>query len=186
MSGNRRLAKRYAKALGELAQQRQVIDDVLGDLERIVAAIRSDGAVRALVSNKQVPGAVKEELLLKLAGDGAADLTKLFLRLVVQKRREEHLPAMYDEFVAYADWARGIVEVEVRTATALGSEEAQRLQESLAAFTGKQVRLNNVVEPKILGGVVAKIGDLVVDGSVATRLERLKETLQQTRLQNVG
>ena len=74
----------------------------------------------------------------------------------------------------------------MRDATPLGGEEAHRLQESLAAFTGKQVRLTNVVEPKILGGVVARIGDLVVDGSVARRLERLKQTLQQTRLQNVG
>ena len=93
---------------------------------------------------------------------------------------------MMAEYVAYADQAQGIVEVEVQSATPLGGEEADRLQESLTAFTGKQVRLTNVVEPKILGGVIARIGDLVVDGSVARRLERLKETLQETRLQNVG
>lgn len=186
MTGNRRLAKRYAKALGELAHERGVIEHVQEDLSRVVAAIRSDARVRFAVENKQVPGHVKQDLLLKLAGDQAVDLTKQFLHLVVQKRREEHLPVMLDEFIAYADRARGIVEVEVRSATPLGGEEAHRLQESLAAFTGKQVRLTNVVEPRILGGVVARIGDLVVDGSVARRLEGLKQTLQQTRLQNVG
>lgn len=186
MTANRRLAKRYAKALGELAVERGLIEKVQDDLGRVVAAIRSDDAVRFAVENKQVPAQVKMDLLLTLAGEDAADLTKQFLRLVVQKRREEHLPAMLDEYVAYADWARGIVEVEVKTAKPLGRQEADRLMESLAAFTGKQVRLKNVVEPKILGGVVARIGDLVVDGSVARRLERLKETLQQTRLESVG
>jgi len=186
MTGNRRLAKRYAQALGELARERQVIEQVQGDLQRVVGAIRSDDAVRSVVENKRVPGHVKVELLLKLAGEQAVDLTKQFLRLVVQKRREDHLPAMMAEYVAYADQAQGIVEVEVQSATPLGGEEADRLQESLTAFTGKQVRLTNVVEPKILGGVIARIGDLVVDGSVARRLERLKETLQETRLQNVG
>lgn len=186
MNGNRRLAKRYAKALGELATQRGVLDIVQRDLERVVGAIRSDATVRALVANQRVARTAKEELLLKLAGDEAADLSKQFLRLVVQKRREDHLPAMFDEFVAYADAVRGVVEIEVKTATPLGDEEAKRLAESLAAFTGQQVRLVNVVEPKILGGVVARVGDVVVDGSVATRLERLKETLKQTRLQHVG
>lgn len=186
MNVNRRLAKRYAKALGELAAQRQVIDEVQRDLERVVGAIRSDGAIEAFVANQLVSRAAKEELLLKLAGDDAVDLTKMFLRLVVQKRREEHLPAILEEYVAFADRLRGIVEVEVKTAMPLGDEEANHLRESLAAFTGRQVRLVNVVDPKILGGVVARVGDVVVDGSVAMRLERLRETLMQARLQNVG
>src|SRR5690625_3824805 len=120
MTGNRRLAKRYAQALGELARERQVIEQVQGDLQRVVGAIRSDDAVRSVVENKRVPGHVKVELLLKLAGEQAVDLTKQFLRLVVQKRREEHLPAIMDEYVAYADRAQGIVEVEVQSATPLG------------------------------------------------------------------
>ncbi|MFO7264654.1 MAG: ATP synthase F1 subunit delta [Bacillota bacterium] len=183
---NRKVAKRYAKALGELAAARQALDIVQRDLERVVSAIRSDATVSALVASRNVSRAAKEELLLKLAGDDAADLTKHFLRLVVQKRREDHLPAMFEAFVAYADRVRGVVEVEVTTAVPLGDEEAKRLAESLVAFTGNQVRLVPVVEPKILGGVVARVGDVVVDGSVATRLKRLKETLQRTRLQHVG
>ena len=123
------------------------------DLGRVVAAIRSDDPVRFAVENKQVAGDVKHGLVAEIGGRAAVDLTKQFLRLVVHKRREEHLPVMLDEFIAYADRARGIVEVEVRSATPLGGEEADRLQESLAAFTGKQVRLTNVVEPEILGGV---------------------------------
>lgn len=186
MTGNRRLAKRYARALSELAHEKQVIDQVERDLGRVVGAIRADDAFRALVENKRVPADVRVDVLLKAAGDNAVELTNMFLRLVVQKRREEHLPAMFDEFIAYADQARGIVEVEVRSATPLAADDADRLQSGLAAFTGRQVRLTNVVEPEILGGVIARIGDLVVDGSLARRLERLKQTLQETRLQNVG
>lgn len=186
MTRNRRLAKRYAKALGELAHEKQVIEQVERDLGRVVGAIRADDALRAVMENRQVAGDVKVDVLLTLAGEQAVELTKQFLRLVVHKRREEHLPVMFDEFIAYADQVRGIVEVEVRSATPLVGEAADSLQTSLAAFTGKQVRLTNVVEPEILGGVIARIGDLVVDGSVARRLERLRQTLQETRLQNVG
>src|SRR5690606_2336546 len=119
MTANRRLAKRYAKALGELAVERGLIEKVQDDLGRGVAAIRSDDAVRFAVRYEQVPALGRINLLLTLAGEEAADLTKPFLRLGVQKRREEHLPAMLDEYVAYADRARGIVEVEVKSAKPL-------------------------------------------------------------------
>nr|MBO2472670.1 hypothetical protein [Bacillota bacterium] len=77
-------------------------------------------------------------------------------------------------------------EVEVRSAHALSDEEVERLRQRLGALTGKDVRIRNVVAPEIIGGVVARIGDLVMDGSVARRLQRLKESLRGTRLENVG
>ncbi len=186
MTSNLRLARRYARALGDLAHERGVLDQVEQELGRVAAVVREDAEVRATVESQRVPSDVKLELLLRAAGEGATDVTRLFLRLVISKRRERYLPDIYRQFVAYADEMREIVEVEVRSAHALSDEEVERLRQRLGALTGKDVRIRNVVAPEIIGGVVARIGDLVMDGSVARRLQRLKESLRGTRLENVG
>ncbi|HEY8418539.1 MAG TPA: ATP synthase F1 subunit delta [Limnochordales bacterium] len=186
MTSNLRLARRYARALGDLAAERGLLETVEQELGRVAAVIRDDAEIRAMLESQRVPADVKLDLLLRAAGEQASDVTKLFLRLVVSKRRERYLLDMYREFVAYADRVRDIVEVEVRSAHPLGDEELIDLRNGLSRFTGKQVRIRNVVAPEILGGVVARIGDLVMDGSVARRLERLKESLRGTRLEIVG
>ena len=186
MTGKLRLARRYARALGDLAHERGVLEQVEQELGRVAAVIRGDAGVREVVESQRVPDDAKLELLLRAAGEPVSDVTRLFLRLVISKRRERYLPEMYQQFVAYADEMRGTVEVEVQTAHQLSEEEMESLRQRLGAYTGKQVRIRNVVRPEIIGGVIARIGDLVMDGSVARRLERLKESLRGTRLENVG
>jgi len=186
MTGNARLARRYARALGDLAAERGLLETVERELGRVAAVIRDDAEIRTTIESQRVPAEVKLDLLVRAAGEQASEVTKLFLRLVVNKRRERFLPDMYREFVAYADKVRDVVEVEVRSAQPLGDEELAGLRDGLSRFTGKQVRIRNVVTPEIIGGVVARIGDLVMDGSVARRLERLKESLRGTRLEIVG
>ncbi|MBO8142834.1 MAG: ATP synthase F1 subunit delta [Firmicutes bacterium] len=186
MTGNLRLARRYARALGDLAHERGALDQVEQELARIASLIQQDADIRAVVESQRLSPDVKADLLARAAGDQISDITRLFLRLVVQKRRERYLADMYREYVSYADRMRNMVEVEVRSATPLDEEELARLEKSLGAFTGKRVRIKNVVAPEILGGVVARIGDVVMDGSVARRLARLKETLRRSRLEHVG
>ena len=186
MTGQHKLASRYARALGELAEEADALEHVQADLARLAEAVQSDDQIRLVIHSERVPAAAKQELLLKLAGDDSHKLTQLFVRLLVQKRRAAYVEEMYDAFVAYADQVRGVVEIEIRSATPLGEAEVERLAEGLGAYTGKQVRITNVEAPEIMGGIVAQVGDLVIDGSVASRLARLKQTLQETRLGNVG
>lgn len=186
MTGHHKLASRYARALGELAEEAGALDAVEADLARLAEALRTDQRVRLALENERVPANQKEALLLHFAGEQSHRLTKMFLRLIVQKRRASYAAEMYDAFVAYADRARGVVEIEIRSAQPLGEGEAEKLAEGLGRYTGKQVRIRNVVVPEIMGGIIAQVGDLVIDGSVASRLKRLKQTLQETRLGNVG
>ena len=186
MRGHHKLASRYARALGELAEEADALEQVEADLARLAQAVREDRQIRLVIESERVPAETKRELLLKLAGDESHKLTQLFVRLIVQKRRAAYIEEMYDAFVAYADEVRGVVEIEIQSATRLQDADVQKLVDGLSAYTGKQVRIKNVEVPEILGGIVARVGDLVIDGSVARRLERLKETLQQTRLGNVG
>lgn len=186
MTGNRKLAKRYAQALGELAVDQSALDIVQEQFGRIASAMEQDARLRSVIANKRIPAEAKREILFQLAGEQPSDLMQMFLRLVLQKRREVHLPAMYEEYVLFADEVRGVLMIEVRTAKPLDANEMESLRNSLSQYTGADVRLVNEVAPDIIGGVVARVGDLVIDGSVAGRLARLKQTLQQTRLQNVG
>lgn len=186
MTGHHKLASRYARALGELAQEAGALDEVEADLARLAEAVRADARVRLALANERVPAKQKEALLLHFAGEQSHRLTKQFLRLVVQKRRAAYAAEIYDAFVAYADQARGVVEIEISSARALAEAETARLADGLSRYTGKQVRIRNVVAPEIMGGIVARVGDLVIDGSLASRLKRLKQTLQETRLGNVG
>lgn len=186
MKGDHKLASRYARAIGELAHEADALERVEGELARLADAMRSDDQFRLVIENDRVPLATKQDLLLRVAGEEHHRLTGLFIRLVVQKRRAAYLDQMYEAFVAFANTIRGVVEVEISSATALHDDEVSGLANSLGKYTGKQVRIANVVDPDIMGGIIARVGDLVIDGSVRQRLERLKETLQETRLGNVG
>src|SRR5690606_6621721 len=161
MTGSLRLARRYARALGDLAHERQLLDVVEQELGRVAAVIRDDAQVRAVVESQRGPGDVKLDLLVRAAGGEVSDVTRLFVRLVVGKRRQRDLPEKCREYVAYADRVRDMVEVEVGSAHPLSEEELASLRQRLSALPGKQVRIPNVVTPEILGGVVARIGDLV-------------------------
>lgn len=186
MTGNHKLANRYAKAIGELAHEANALDQVQQELGRLADAMRADERFRLVVQSERVPADTKRDLLLRVAGENSHKLTQLFVRLIVQKRRAAYLDQIYDAFVAYADRVRGVVEIEISSATALHADEVDKLAKSLGEYTGKEVRITNVVTPEIMGGIVARVGDLVIDGSVALRLQRLKQTLQETRLGNVG
>src|SRR5690625_4382356 len=103
MTRQHKLASRYARALGELAEEADALEHVQADLARLAEAVQSDDQIRLVIHSERVPAAAKQELLLKLAGDDSHKLTQLFVRLLVQKRRAAYVEEMYDAFVAYAD-----------------------------------------------------------------------------------
>src|SRR5690606_23305237 len=104
-----------------------------------------------------------------------------FLLLLLEKRRESILEAVAGGFTALANEVRDVVDVEVRTARALSDEEREALSRRMSEYVGKKIRLIEVTSPELLGGVIARVGDLVMDGSVLTRLRRLQERLRVHR-----
>lgn len=181
-----RVARRYAQALGELAREREVLDQVEQELALVVATLEENAEFRRLLEHRQIEVAEKKRLVEAALGNRLSEISRQFLHLVLEKRREAYLVAMYREFVTYANRLRNVVEVEVKTARLLGDAEVAALSERLARATGKAIRLSQTEDPSLLGGVVVRIGDLVMDGSVVTRLARLKENLKKVKLDNVG
>jgi F-type H+-transporting ATPase subunit delta len=114
------------------------------------------------------------------------DFVHNFLLLLVDKRREAALPAIIAEYRNLANEARNIAEAEVITAMPLTDAEHKALAVKLSAVTGKNMVLKTQLDTSILGGVIVKIGDKLIDGSVARQLRMLKATLLTTEVTKIG
>jgi F-type H+-transporting ATPase subunit delta len=117
--------------------------------------------------------AVVEELM----GTKTLQLSAALAGLVVAAGRASDLPAVVDRFVALAAEERSRELAEVRTAVALTDEQVARLADALSHATGKQVEVKVIVDDRVMGGIVARVGDVVIDGTVRHRIEQLKERL---------
>ncbi len=180
------LAMRYAEALYELAAERQALDGVEKDLAGVEETIAAHEDLATLLYHPQVPLAAKKETVTRVFGPQVTDFVLKFLLLLVDKRREAALPAIIKEYKVLANKARNIAEAEVTTAMPLSEGEKTALAAKLGAVTGKTVVLNTKVDDRIVGGVVVKIGDKLIDGSVARQLEALRAALLKTEVRKIG
>lgn len=178
MKGQEATARRYAKALFELAAERRETDAVGLDLATLAAAF-GDPALRAHVGNPWVPRAVKSATAAEVASRlGVSKLVRDFVGLVATRGRLDHLEEMGTAFRQLDDAARGRVRATVRTAIALTEAERATLSSRLAARLGaREVVLEESVDRTLLGGFVAEVGSTIVDGSLDGQLARIRERL---------
>lgn len=169
-------ARRYARAAFELAQQD-------GDLQlwrrrlESVAELLALPELKAVLANRGVSLETRTELLREAAGR-RIDAEALNLAvLLLENRRVDAAADVLADFDALADEAEGRVRARAVTAVELGEDERRRLEQDLAARFGGKVRLETDVDPDILGGLVLRIGDRLVDASVRTRLQQLRRRL---------
>jgi F-type H+-transporting ATPase subunit delta len=116
-------------------------------------------------------------ILEELFADKVHEIALSYLKLLVEKRREEAIRETEQEYVLLANEARGIVQAEATTAVALDEVQQAQLASRLSEVTGKQVELVCKIDPSVIGGVLVRIGDRVIDGSVRGQLEALRERL---------
>lgn len=180
------VGRRYAVALCDLAKEKALLDEVEAELRLVAETIEEDEKVRGLISHQGIEPGEKGRLLLALFGDRLSLVVQNFLRLVIVKRREAHLVDMYRAFVACANRERNVLEMEVQTAQPLGPDELDAVVQSVGKAVGMAVRPRVTTDAGLIGGLVVRVGDVVLDGSVATRLRRLQHALQTTRIQNAG
>lgn len=174
---NQAVARRYGRALFELAQEKGQIDQIGQDLQMVVATIKSEGYLRGVMNDVLVSPAVKQNLVEKLFSGKVSSLVLNFLLVVVKKRREVMISEMYQVYQDLANEALGIVEVEVRSAIELPEQTYQKLEGKLVAHLGKRVKFKTQVAPELIGGLVVRVGDTLMDGSVKSRLRRMHARL---------
>jgi F-type H+-transporting ATPase subunit delta len=167
----------YARALFEIARAEGTLDEVEDELFRFARSFESSDALRQALTDEQIPAAKRQAIVEDLLGGKATATTTQLVSMVVGSGRGRELPAIVDRLVARASSSKQLELAEVRSAVELSDDQKTRLAAALANATGKQVNLKVVVDPSVLGGLVATIGDTVIDGSVRTRIDQLKARL---------
>lgn len=172
-------ARRYAEAVFQIARDSGSLDAWRLDLQT-VAAVFADSEVLGLLENAAVPEAAKGEVL-KRTLQGVSPLAMNYAQLLVQRRRVALAPQVADYFRTLADAYQGIAHAEVTTAVDVDDNERRLIAERLSQLTGKRVDVQTHTDPNILGGMVARIGDRLIDGSARTRLQLLRRRLESAR-----
>jgi F-type H+-transporting ATPase subunit delta len=182
ISSDSGVAERYASALFDLAVDESSLDRVEGELKGVGSLIDQSTDFRRLVKSPVFSAEEQGRAIAAIADRaGLGGLTGKFLRLVARNRRLFALPDMVKAFHAMAARHRGEVSAEVTSAYPLSAEQVNDLKAALKAKLGKDVALDQRVNPAILGGLVVKVGSRMIDTSLRTRLMTVK-----TRLKEVG
>ncbi len=168
----------YATAMFEVARVEGSLDEVEDELFRFARTLEGNDELRSVLTDDAVPAERRRAVVADLLGDRASPVTANLVSLVVGAGRARDLPAIIDRLVQRAAAEHDKVVAEVRSAVALDEDQRERLAEALSRATGKSVEVKVVVDPSVLGGLVARVGDTVIDGTVRTRLDQLRETIR--------
>ena len=169
------VARRYAAGAFELAQDDGTVDQWRGEMARLDELLEDD-VLKAAFANPSV-GARRRLELARLLAPELRPETKNFLRLIVEHQRTRDMRAIRAEFDRLADEAAGIVHVTMTTANALDEADRQGYERALARRLGRRVALEFREDPSIVGGAMILMGDHLIDGSVRTQLERMRQEL---------
>ncbi|MBI2901954.1 MAG: F0F1 ATP synthase subunit delta [Planctomycetes bacterium] len=175
----RTLAKRYAAALLRITDAEGTTEETESMLLALKGAYERDKAFRAVLGQPQIPRAFKKRVLRRAFETTARRSFLEFLELLVDKNRAEILPEIAEMFDRLADVSKGVVRVQVRSWRPLGDAQRSGLQTRLERLTGKKIEIEAQADPALKGGMLVRIGDTVIDGSVAHRLKVLGERLKE-------
>ncbi len=167
----------YADALFSIAKAEGNLDEVEDELFRFARSLEGSDALRSALTDDLVPTEKRQAIVEDILGPKASPTTSQLVGLVVGSGRGRDLPAIVDKLVARAAAEKDKAVAEVRSAVPLTDDQKDRLAAALANATGKQVEVKVVVDPSVLGGLVATVGDTVIDGTVRSRLDQLKSLL---------
>lgn len=171
------VVRRYARALFDTAQRAGIVDRVEEDLRGVDRVIREAPRLPRALGAPTISADRKKALLRQAFGDRVDPLTLRFLLLALDRRRQDILGHVYAEFQRMANDARNILPVEVSAAAPLDDAQQAALSAALAARTGKTIRLDVKHTPELIGGLIVRMGDTILDGSVKTKLDQLHARL---------
>jgi F-type H+-transporting ATPase subunit delta len=171
-------ARRYAKALMGLGTELGNYERIGREVRSLAKAIASSPDLAQTLSNPVFPRSERERVLTAvLSRVGAAQEVVNFTRLLLDRERISQLPEIARELDVLIDEKAGRIAAEVTSAVPLTPAQEQGLLQKLEALSGKKVQMKVATDPALLGGLVAKLGDVVYDGSLRTQLERMRDEL---------
>lgn len=176
-------ARRYATALLETAKEKKVVEETLKDILFIKNTVEGSKELALFLKSPVIKPNDKEAVLSTIFDKKIGKLSKEFVLLVSSKERTSILIEIASAFVDQYNEFAGIIEVEVRTAYALDNKQVQELLKVLEKSTSKKVEMNVIDQLDLKGGLLVKIQDTVIDGTVKHKLEQLEQTFLANSLE---
>src|SRR5690606_5133956 len=164
MADDRTLA--YAEALFAVARAEGTLGEVEDELFRFSQALEGSDELRDALTDPRIPASRRQQIVEDLLGGRALPITTALVSMVVGAGRGRDLPAIIRRLVEMSAAEANKEVAEVRSAVELSADQRERLAKALQEATGRQVEVKVVVDPSVLGGIVAQVGDTVIDGSV--------------------
>lgn len=178
MSRDAVVAKRYAKALFEVAQQQKVVSEVQEQLKLIVQALEQDADIEKFLSVPSIAPEQKIAVLKAAFGDRVSTLVFNTVQILITRRRQDIIAEVYAAYTKVAGDSLGQAHATVYSAQALSDAELANVAAQFGQLTGKAIIAEQIVEPSLLGGVQVRIGDRLYDGSLSGKLERLQKSFK--------
>ncbi|GIL41234.1 F0F1 ATP synthase subunit delta [Roseiterribacter gracilis] len=178
-SGSSPIARRYAEALFELADEARALDQTASDLSKLKTMLAESADLRELVVSPVVGRDDQAKALVELAKQaGLGEIVQKFVGTLAVNRRAFALGGVINAFLAELANRRGEVAVEVTAAAPLTTQQQDALQATLAKRFGAKVSISPTVDPSLIGGLVVRVGSTLIDGSVRSQLEGLERTMK--------
>lgn len=175
------IARRYARAVFELGKEEKNLSVISRDLTDFSAGFEKSEDLRTVLGNPLVSETQREAVLVEMGQKMSMSLTALStLRFLAQRRRLFALPEMVRQLEKLVDEDAGVLRAEVTSATPLNENFLAKLRAELESATGKKVVVSHKQDPSLIAGIVTRIGDRVIDGSVKARLESFRDSLLST------
>ena len=172
------IARRYAKALVNLAENEKDLDNTGKYISAIAEVYKENSELRQVLSDTKVSSGIKLEILKDvLIKINASKLVDKFSRYLLAKRRIDFLPDIERAFNLLLQEKLGRIEAEVTSASELPKETVKKLIDAISIYSGKEVEVNVTIDPSIIGGIVTRIGSTVIDGSIQTHLKQIRQSI---------
>ncbi len=177
---NQVIAKRYSKALFSLAREEKAIEEYGAELDGFNQVLKDLPDLESALRNPLYPETVRKTLFQKVAAQlEFSPIIKSFLNLLIEKGRIQHLPEIADYYHRLIDEFSNIARAKVKAASKLSDADIKEIAVALEKKIGKKIVVEFEVDPSLIGGVFAQIGDFVLDGSVKRQLINFKESLKR-------
>ena len=175
------VARVYARALFEVATERGVLDTVREQLGQFADALTANRQVEIFFLSPYFSTAEKKDGLHRMV-EGADDTFSNFLETLIERQRMPEIYRIRTRYEEMWDAEMQLLPVEVTSAVGLDEETVRSIGERIGTGTGNRIQLTSVVDPDILGGIVLRVGNVVLDASIRNRLEQLRKQVAQARL----
>ena len=175
-----RVIRRYAKALFQLASEQHALEQIESDMSSVQRMIEKSKELAAILQSPVIQAKEKQQVLSELFKGKIHELSYDFLKLLLDKNREEFLPGIITYFLKIIDESKGVLRGDLKAAYPLSNEQKKSLKSQLDRITGKNVIINEQIDSTLIGGFIIRMEDTVIDASIKNQLDKLRETLLLT------